>query len=171
VSAGPGQHHWLPGRTALYRLRDTSRVLLYIGISENPEARFARHESLQPWWPQVDHSLTTIEWLDTRKEAEAAEDEAIRTEHALYNVARSPWAPKPRELGPNEATVATLRNNLTEAIARVQLLDTAIVIAGPDRARTPYAGLVPPDIADLIDQAGGLREAREALRRHSKAAG
>lgn len=171
MSAGPGAHNWLPGRTALYRLYNAEGALLYIGIAANPEHRFDGHESTKSWWPQVNRDLTKIEWHDTRVEAEAAEDEAISTEHALHNVARSPWAPQPRELGRDEATVAELRANLTEAVNRVRLLGTPIVIVNRDRARTPQAAVVPADLADLIEKAGGLRAARELLATQGEAAG
>lgn len=171
MSAGPGAHNWLPGRTALYRLYDTGGALLYIGIAANPERRFDGHESTKSWWPHVDRNLTKIEWYDTRTDAEAAEDEAIRTEHALHNVARSPWAPKPRELGRDEATVAELRANLTEVVNRVRLLGTLIVIVNRDRARTPQAAVVPVDLVDLIEEVGGLSAAREVLRKHAETAG
>lgn len=166
MSAGPGQHHWRPGRTALYRLYDFVGALLYIGITDDPDAR--NHESVQPWWPQVDRERTTAEWFDTRKEADAAETEAIGAEHPLHNVAKSPWAPKPRELGTGEISVAELRNNLTEAINRVRLLGELLVIVDRTRARKPQAALVPFELAEAAEAAGGMDAATAILRKSIK---
>lgn len=73
----------LPARTALYRLYDGNDVLLYIGISDAPAARFRTHARQQPWWFQVHHY--TLEWIDDRKAAEHAEKDAIRTETPMWN--------------------------------------------------------------------------------------
>lgn len=70
-------------RTALYRLYDASDRLLYIGISNNPEARWARHRMYQTWWPQV--ARRDFSWLASREAAEAAEEEAIRLEAPVFN--------------------------------------------------------------------------------------
>ncbi len=38
---------------AVYRFWDASDMLLYIGVTENPDGRFGGHESTKPWWPDV----------------------------------------------------------------------------------------------------------------------
>lgn len=149
-------------RTALYRFWDAGNVLLYIGISENPDARFAKHEALKPWWPHVVRKA--IEWYDNRELAEAAETEAIRTERSLYNVAGSPWAPKPRELGRCEMQLTEARANLGDVTDRVRLCREAIFIVGRTRERQPRVALVPADLADAAEAAGGLDRAAEILR-------
>lgn len=156
----------MTGRTAVYRLFDASDVLLYIGVTDNPDRRFASHEALKPWWPDV--ARKAIEWHDTRDLAEAAEDEAIQAEHALYNVARSPWAPKPRELGDDEVLIGAARANLSEVVGRVRLLRKVVIIAGPTRDRRPRAAIVPAELGEAVIAAGGpdaalsiLRNARE----------
>ncbi|MFI1728220.1 GIY-YIG nuclease family protein [Streptomyces acidicola] len=75
-------------RTALYRLYDAEGVLLYVGITNMPNVRFATHRS-KPWWKQV--LRKEIEWFDTRQPAAEAEVLAIRNEQPLYNVTNSPW--------------------------------------------------------------------------------
>lgn len=154
---------WPLGPSDVYRLYDSADVLLYIGVTEDTGARFATHAATKPWWPDVDQNRTRITSYDSREEAEAAENEAIRTEHAQYNVAGSPWAPKPRKLDEDEATVAELRANLTEAVNRVRLMGRPIVIVDRTRERKPTAALVPASLLDLIEKVGGMNAATEIL--------
>lgn len=86
-------------RTALYRLYGEDGVLLYVGITSNPEVRWAWHRGAQAWWPLVTNK--TLEWFDDRLDAAKAEAVAIRTENPIKNVA-SPdedglggWTPIP----------------------------------------------------------------------------
>jgi predicted GIY-YIG superfamily endonuclease len=75
-------------RTALYRLYDGEGVLLYVGITNMPNVRFAAH-SMKSWWKRVDRK--DIVWFDNRQQAEQAETRAIRDEQPVFNVAKSPW--------------------------------------------------------------------------------
>jgi prevent-host-death family protein len=75
-------------RTALYRLYDEADVLLYIGISHQPDVRFEQHSKLKEWWPQVDRR--EVQWFDDRPSAAAAEADAIRSEDPEYNGTYSP---------------------------------------------------------------------------------
>ena len=134
---------WLTGRTALYRLYDVDDVLLYVGITHDPDERMAHHESQKPWWPQVVRHA--VVWFDTRSDAQAAELEAIRTEQAVYNVTGSPWAPQPRVLAPHERPVGEVRNELSELIKRAQYLGESVVIVDRKRERKPIAVLVSVD--------------------------
>lgn len=79
-----------PGRTALYRLFDTTGRLLYVGVAHNPDQRWATHSLSKAWWPQVDKRL--VEWHATRSDAERAELAAIRQEEPIHNVAGTPAA-------------------------------------------------------------------------------
>lgn len=79
--------------TALYRLWGHD-VLLYVGISHDPESRVATHRRSQPWGSLIDDY--EWEWRDGRREALADETHAIRTEHPLFNIEGSdgryaPW--------------------------------------------------------------------------------
>lgn len=74
--------------TALYRLFDTARQLLYVGITSNPQARWAQHAAEKPWWPDV--AWHTLEWLPSREAALAAEAAAIVADGPLHNVAGTP---------------------------------------------------------------------------------
>ncbi|GFE20075.1 GIY-YIG nuclease family protein [Streptomyces nigrescens] len=73
-----------PARTAVYRLRDQTGRLLYVGISDDPLRRWPEHAKDKPWWPEVANFST--EWLASRPEALAAEASAIKLEKPLYNV-------------------------------------------------------------------------------------
>jgi hypothetical protein len=75
-------------RTALYRLYDEGGVLLYVGITNMPQVRFAAH-TMKPWWKRV--TRKDIAWFENRPLAEQAETLAIREERPLYNLAKSPW--------------------------------------------------------------------------------
>ncbi|MFE4915837.1 GIY-YIG nuclease family protein [Streptomyces sp. NPDC056652] len=69
--------------TALYRLYDDSDVLLYLGISFSPEARWGQHRNEKHWAHQV--VRTTVEWYPTRKAALAAEEKAAAAEKPLHD--------------------------------------------------------------------------------------
>ncbi|MFD5451240.1 GIY-YIG nuclease family protein [Streptomyces sp. NPDC127100] len=70
-------------RTALYRLYDASKHLLYVGISRDPEVRWEQHARQKYWWPAV--ASRTVEWCESRREAERAEAQAIARERPRYN--------------------------------------------------------------------------------------
>lgn len=80
--------------TALYRFYDAAGVLLYVGISRNPVARWAQHATDKAWWPQV--RKKTVELFGSRREAEIAEGRAIRSESPLHNLAPGRADPEAR---------------------------------------------------------------------------
>ncbi|MEU5580964.1 GntR family transcriptional regulator [Streptomyces huasconensis] len=71
-------------RTALYRHYDANNGLLYIGVSKNPQTRWMAHRgNREPW---IHHSVRRVdEWYDSREQALAAEEVAIRTERPPFN--------------------------------------------------------------------------------------
>jgi len=73
----------LIGSTSLYRLF-RGRALLYVGVAKSFVIRWGAHEKVQPWWHEV--TRATVEHFLTRREAEDAEELAIRNEHPKYNV-------------------------------------------------------------------------------------
>lgn len=87
-------------RTALYRLRDASEQLLYIGVSDAPLRRWVEHSKEKSWWPLV--AVFTIEWHDSRTEALKAETCAIKAERPIHNqVHNRPSTPDlPRDVEP-----------------------------------------------------------------------
>ncbi|WP_329368794.1 GIY-YIG nuclease family protein [Streptomyces sp. NBC_00669] len=76
-------------RTALYRLHDEDAQLLYVGVTNDPKARFRQHARDKPWWPRV--STREIEWFDTREEALRVESQAIIRELPRHNDAGVQW--------------------------------------------------------------------------------
>lgn len=75
-------------RTAIYRFYDTHRVLLYVGITNEPWRRWREHVLTQPWYPQARH--WTVTWHDSEQAARRAELKAIRGERPRFNKADAP---------------------------------------------------------------------------------
>lgn len=69
--------------TALYRLYDANDVLLYIGITWNPDWRLERHLLDKEWMHLV--ARRTVEWHPTRPAALAAEAAATASEKPLHD--------------------------------------------------------------------------------------
>lgn len=67
----------------LYRFFDQHGVLLYIGITMDPPARFRGHRSKE-WWTLVRHVF--METYSNRTALMKAERKAIQSEHPQYNV-------------------------------------------------------------------------------------
>jgi predicted GIY-YIG superfamily endonuclease len=83
-------------RTALYRVWGDGGLLLYIGVSNDFGRRWKEHAKQQPWWGEM-RRLTADEWFGSRKEAEEAEQAAIKTERPKYNKRHLvPVAQKPK---------------------------------------------------------------------------
>jgi predicted GIY-YIG superfamily endonuclease len=72
--------------TAIYRLFDSEGQLLYVGISDRPEVRWAEHALDKNWWHLV--ARKSVEWLSTRSAALAAEAEATKNERPVFNAIR-----------------------------------------------------------------------------------
>ncbi|MDX2997984.1 GIY-YIG nuclease family protein [Streptomyces scabiei] len=70
-------------RTALYRLYDANDVLLYLGISWNPDFRWEQHQNDKHWAHQV--ARRTVEWHPTRSAALAEEESATAVEKPLHD--------------------------------------------------------------------------------------
>ncbi|MYS74483.1 GIY-YIG nuclease family protein [Streptomyces sp. SID5926] len=73
--------------TAVYRFFDRQGRLMYVGIAYDPAERWKHHAAKTRWWK--DTADNTIEWYDTRAEAERAEKVALRYEKPIYNKAGS----------------------------------------------------------------------------------
>lgn len=71
---------------AVYRFRDASGTLLYIGASSHPVDRIDQHV-----WSRGaamrDVASVEIEWFDSREEARRAEVAAIKAESPAWNIA------------------------------------------------------------------------------------
>ena len=69
-------------RTAVYRIFDADRRLLYVGISRSPLYRMAGHARLG--WAHEAESID-IDWFSTEHEAREAEASAIQSEQPVWN--------------------------------------------------------------------------------------
>lgn len=75
------------GRTALYRHYDANDVLLYVGISNDPDQRFILHAYTARWYDCS--ARCDVEWHTDRPAALSAERDAIRSERPLFNLSGS----------------------------------------------------------------------------------
>lgn len=73
--------------TAVYRFFNADGRLLYVGIAYDPAERWKDHARRTKWWKDAVNN--TIDWYDTRAEAERAERTALRYEKPIYNKAGS----------------------------------------------------------------------------------
>jgi GIY-YIG catalytic domain len=78
----------------LYRFYDRSDHLLYVGITNNPAARFKQHEHGKDWWNQV--ASITLEQHASRQALMDAERAAIIAERPAHNVVHNVSCAKPR---------------------------------------------------------------------------
>jgi prevent-host-death family protein len=168
-------------RTAVYRLFAVDDTLLYVGVGREFGVRWERHAKTQPWWPHVDHQ--TVQWYPGREDALAAEDQAIKSERPVYNIAGSPWIggikddgtgffviTKPVKLAPAKAAhrstsmdmaIADARAHWSDVIARVRHTREPVILTNRG---TPQAAIVPAEIGDAIEAVGGPDKAAELLR-------
>ncbi|WP_037616385.1 GntR family transcriptional regulator [Streptomyces aureus] len=168
-----------PGQTALYQFFDDVDRLLYVGITDDPKTRWARHRqyAATSWWPRA--ARVSVDWLTGRDVAAAAELRVIRTQAPLYN---SGGAPSPlREQAPgetpcpmvnmqrfHEATGGGFRppgrpwRNMDQAVAETL---TADVTAGRLRCGNQL-----PRVAELVNRFGvSTNTVHRALRRLASA--
>lgn len=69
--------------TAVYRLYARDGRLLYIGITNNPDVRFAYHGLTKGWWHLV--TKRVVGWHPDRSTARREEAAAIRSERPVHN--------------------------------------------------------------------------------------
>lgn len=77
------------GGCLLYRMYDREERLVYVGITQSPEARILKHRT-RPWYPWV--FRIDAHAYPSRALAREAELEAIRTEHPAVNIEGRVWA-------------------------------------------------------------------------------
>lgn len=99
-----------PGRTAVYRFYDAEDQLLYVGITNNLDVRWATHASDKPWWHLV--TRKDAEWFETRAEALAAEKEVVAEQEPLYDATHRlgrGWLDHPRRSYDASADVSAVK--------------------------------------------------------------
>lgn len=89
-------------QTAVYVVRavDDNRVL-YVGMTENPQVRFAHHRRYSPWWSLTNLALIELTWYPTREMAADIELRSIAHLKPEFNKAgaegfkpgRAKWSP------------------------------------------------------------------------------
>lgn len=70
----------------LYRFYDESERLLYVGITNDPRARFFQHRASKDWWGDI--AVRELTYWPSREALEEAEREAIRVEDPVHNEIR-----------------------------------------------------------------------------------
>jgi predicted GIY-YIG superfamily endonuclease len=109
--------------TALYRLYNSKRKLLYVGITGNLKARLAAHADTKLWWPEV--SRKTVEWHLTREGAAVAELKAIQAERPIHNVRGFIVPPSIRPQISGEDVYALAVTKMPPSALRLALLELA----------------------------------------------
>lgn len=99
----------------LYRMRNTEKDLLYVGISNDPKSRWEDHAEGKSWWLEV--ASVEIEHFANREDVERAEREAIDLEKPRYNIAHRKVA-TPAELHAILLELQTNERVYLEAIIR-----------------------------------------------------
>lgn len=91
----PSTYEYTPDRHAddahkVYRLYDSTGVLLYVGCTYQFHRRMQEHARRSPWYSQI-HKATAQSFPD-RASARASERTAVAAESPVYNVLRYPPA-------------------------------------------------------------------------------
>lgn len=77
----------------IYRLYNSAGHLLYIGVTNQPNGRFAQHRAEKWWWPFVDRiSIVAVSY--DRQYAEREESAAIWKERPRFNIRGANWTIK-----------------------------------------------------------------------------
>lgn len=126
----------------LYRCFDENDNLLYVGISWSAPLRFRGHSVTSPWWGDV--VRVSLERYQSRPIAEAAEQQAIRTEAPRYNAQHAVEAPVKREPDPAQAQWQVLS-------ARFNKFGTWSVDLLPPGGSPEISINNLPDASDLVD--------------------
>lgn len=103
----------------IYRMRDLSGRLLYIGVTNGGLRRFMEHAKDKTWWREV--TTIDIEHVHcSRSVIETIEREAIQAERPLYNVVHNEQRSHVDEVGKiaTEHTMAEILNGANQAEAR-----------------------------------------------------
>jgi hypothetical protein len=95
--------------TTLYRFWDSEGALLYVGITDRSDDRWAKHGD-RTWWTAV--ARIDIERFAERRDAEMAEIKAIREERPLHNVAHHPEKRSRYSVVPSDNRVATMYSQI-----------------------------------------------------------
>lgn len=125
----------------LYRFYSDEDALLYIGITNDPSARFSQHRRDQPWWRAV--SVIRLERFDSRDAVAQAEREAIVGERPKYNktyAGTSPESLRPRSRNSRSDALWSDARRLGRVVDVEEMLDAR---ARKRRMWLPMMGVCP----------------------------
>jgi predicted GIY-YIG superfamily endonuclease len=142
----------------LYRLYDRTDALLYIGITNDPKARFKHHRRHKDWWPDVDQSKTRIDYFASRSAALDAEAKAIKTENPLYNDQHNLTVDTPTRMAAAEAVNAFADSMLARMLGDPDAVEAALQEAEADMAELRGDGEVIEDASAAAWAASNIAE-------------
>ena len=141
-------------QTAVYVARAvTDNRVLYVGMTENPQVRFAHHRRYSPCWGQTNLNLIQVRWYATREQAAKIELRAIallkpefnKTGTDGFKPGRAKWSP------PDASTEAAI-SGVLDAFAQWSAAEAeykrqlAALVAADGELRVPIA-----HIAERLD--------------------
>lgn len=139
----------------LYRLFDRTDTLLYIGITNDPKARFKWHRKNQPWWCDVDQTKTRVDYFPSREAVLKAEAEAIREELPLYNDQHNLTVDTPTRKAVDEALSEFAEIMLANMLGEPDAVKLALEEAATDIAELTEDG-TPPETMDPAVHAAAI---------------
>ncbi|MFE2384462.1 GIY-YIG nuclease family protein [Streptomyces misionensis] len=98
--------------TAVYRLYARDGRLLYVGMTNNPDTRFAYHALTQRWWHLVEKR--DVQWHSDRPTARRLEAEAIKSERPVHNSMHA-------AAGPHDTPLRDARTKLSAIVDEVRV--------------------------------------------------
>lgn len=134
---------------ALYRFWSEDGVLLYVGITQNPGARWKAHSKDKPWWHEV--WIVTKENHPSRDAVERAELAAIRYGRPKYNVKHN------NTPGPL-ASIETMHPNARRAAA--EFFRARALIKRTHGPLTPEQLMW---VSEMLDMASDLKDGPESV--------
>lgn len=140
--------------TALYRLYDANDVLLYLGISFMPAARWEQHQNDKHWTHLV--VRTTVEWYPTRRAALAAEARATKTEKPLHDSSwrKSAAGERPQWLDPEGQQKVV--DGLAEQIEQGQYWIGQVLMSGAVAKRFDVSRPTAANAMSILEERGLL---------------
>ncbi|MBZ6250357.1 GIY-YIG nuclease family protein [Streptomyces olivaceus] len=150
---------------ALYRLNNAAGTLLYVGVTNNPERRFAQHRDTKDWWPQV--AEKTVDWYPSRARALAEEAALITAETPVFNIDHNPAA----QHGPIDVHTPPPGMPADRVDALRAAASTLPAAVGEAVVRTGFEGFTRAQLADRAtstrpDQRTGVAEILDTVEAH-----
>lgn len=81
-----------PARCHVYEVRDVNNRMLYAGIADNFERRWAQHVRKSWWLRETELWYVRVHGYRSRDDARQVEAALINDEHPVYNTNTETWA-------------------------------------------------------------------------------